>query len=224
MNQPIPSMKVNRLGAGVFTIENFLTPSECAEFIAESEALGYEEAAIRTEDGDRLYKDARNNDRIIFDKRELASSLYQRARPLLPAEIKGWFLSGFNERFRFYRYEKQQQFVWHQDGTVRLSETEESLLTFMIYLNDEFEGGRHRLRLGGGPACARDGTGISASPSPSRIRGHRRREVRSADGRDVCRQCLTCPASGRPKALALCLRSGRNVKRYKLKNHEYPSP
>jgi predicted 2-oxoglutarate/Fe(II)-dependent dioxygenase YbiX len=141
MNQPIPSMKVNRLGAGVFTIENFLAPSECAEFIAESEALGYEEAAIRTEDGDRLYKDARNNDRIVFDKRELASSLYQRARPLLPAEIKGWFLSGFNERFRFYRYEKQQQFVWHQDGTVRLSETEESLLTFMIYLNDEFEGG-----------------------------------------------------------------------------------
>jgi hypothetical protein len=135
------NMQVNRLGAGVFTIEKFLSPNECAQFIAESESLGYEEAAIRTEDGDRLYKDARNNDRIIFDRRELAAKLYERALPALPANIEGWVVSGFNERFRYYRYEKQQQFVWHYDGTVCIRPTEESFLTFMIYLNADFKGG-----------------------------------------------------------------------------------
>ena len=50
-------------------------------------------------------------------------------------------VSGFNERFRYYRYEKQQQFTWHQDGAVRLDSGEESFLTFMIYLNDQFDGG-----------------------------------------------------------------------------------
>ncbi len=134
-------MNIHRLGAGVFTIEDFLSPEECAHYIATSEAMGYAEAAIRTDDGDRLYKDARNNDRIIVDDRELAATLFERAQPMLAPESDGWRLSGFNERFRFYRYEHQQQFTWHQDGTVRLSEDEESFLTFMIYLNDNFEGG-----------------------------------------------------------------------------------
>ena len=134
-------MTINRLGAGVFTIEDFLSPLECAQFIAASEAMGYAEAAIRTDDGDQLYKDVRNNDRIIVDDRELAARLFQRAQPLLPAQLDGWQISGFNARFRYYRYEHQQQFAWHQDGTVRLSEHEESFLTFMIYLNDQFEGG-----------------------------------------------------------------------------------
>lgn len=134
-------MHVNSLGAGIFTVDNFLSQKECSLLISESESHGYEEAAIRTDEGDRLYKEARNNDRIIFDSRELAVKLYERASPLLPAQLNGWQISGFNERFRYYRYDKEQQFVWHQDGTVRISENEESFLTFMIYLNDDFEGG-----------------------------------------------------------------------------------
>jgi len=134
-------MQVHRLGGGVFTIEGFLSPAECQAFIADSESLGYEEAAIRADDGERLYKDARNNDRILHDAPTLAAVLYERARPLLPAELDGWTVSGFNPRWRFYRYDRSQQFTWHQDGTVRVSPTEESFLTFMIYLNDDFEGG-----------------------------------------------------------------------------------
>jgi predicted 2-oxoglutarate/Fe(II)-dependent dioxygenase YbiX len=134
-------MHVNSHGAGVFTIESFLSPAECAQYIAESEAVGYEEAAIKTDEGDRLYKDARNNDRIILDSQTLAASLYRRALPHLPPEQNGWSISGFNERLRYYRYDKQQKFTWHQDGTVRPSPKEESFLTFMIYLNDNFEGG-----------------------------------------------------------------------------------
>ncbi|UUZ51302.1 2OG-Fe(II) oxygenase [Massilia sp. B-10] len=46
-----------------------------------------------------------------------------------------------NERFRFYRYTAQQFFKWHQDGTFRRSEHEESFLTFIMYLNDDYTGG-----------------------------------------------------------------------------------
>ena len=102
---------------------------------------GLPEAAIRTDDGERPYKDARNNDRLVFDDRALADRLFQRAAPHLPPELYGARLHGLNERWRFYRYERQQQFTWHVDGTVRLPGGEESILTFMIYLNDDFEGG-----------------------------------------------------------------------------------
>lgn len=135
------TMEVRRLGAGVFTIPGFLSPAECASFIESSERRGYAEAGIRTEQGELLYKDARNNDRVVFDDASLAQFLFDRARPLLPPEIDGWQLAGFNYRFRYYRYAERQQFDWHLDGTVRAIPGQESFLTFMMYLNEGFEGG-----------------------------------------------------------------------------------
>jgi predicted 2-oxoglutarate/Fe(II)-dependent dioxygenase YbiX len=134
-------MEIHRFGAGVFTITGFLSQAECAAFIGGSEKRGYSEAGIRTEDGELLYKEARNNDRVVFDDASLAQFLFERARPLLPAEIDGWRLCGFNDRFRYYRYSERQQFDWHLDGTVRVVPGRESFLTFMMYLNDDFEGG-----------------------------------------------------------------------------------
>ncbi len=134
-------MRINRLGAGIITIEGFLSPDECNAFIARSEEIGFAEAAIKTDDGDILDKGIRNNDRIILDDPELAAHLFARAQPLLPPVLDECPLAGFNERFRYYRYENQQKFAWHQDGTVRIDPNLESFLTFMIYLNDDFEGG-----------------------------------------------------------------------------------
>lgn len=71
----------------------------------------------------------------------MASSLFERARFALPATYKRWRLAGFNERLRYYRYSKDQQFDWHLDGSVQLNPGMASALTFMIYLNDGFEGG-----------------------------------------------------------------------------------
>ena len=45
------NMTTRSYGAGVFAIAGFLTPQECAHFIATSEANGYSEAAVRTDDG-----------------------------------------------------------------------------------------------------------------------------------------------------------------------------
>ena len=48
---------------------------------------------------------------------------------------------GVNELLRFYRYDPGQQFNWHQDFPFERDNGEQSYLTFMIYLNDNFEGG-----------------------------------------------------------------------------------
>lgn len=135
-------MQVERLGAGIFTIRGFLSAEECASFIETSEARGYGEAGIRVDDEEQILKEVRNNDRVIRDDPGLARSLFDRARPALPPEIEGWQLAGLNERFRFYRYAGGQLFDWHLDGTVAPGDGRESFLTFMVYLNEDFEGGR----------------------------------------------------------------------------------
>jgi prolyl 4-hydroxylase len=134
-------MHINQYGAGVLTIEDFLSIDECAHYIELSEKIGYEASEIDTLTGMRRLEEARNNDRIIYDKPELAALLYERARPHLTEEIQGWKLCGFNDRLRFYRYGQEEYFKWHKDGTFAKSEMEESFLTFMIYLNANFEGG-----------------------------------------------------------------------------------
>lgn len=134
-------MDVERLGAGIFVIHDFLTAAECGHHLQESERIGFSEAAISTGDGEQMAKDFRNNDRIIYDNTALADALFQRAQPLLPPTIGGWRLCGFNERFRFYRYQGEQFFKLHKDGSFRRNAAEESFLTFLIYLNDNFTGG-----------------------------------------------------------------------------------
>lgn len=134
-------MQLHRLGGGIFTIDGFLAPEECARLIVRGEGMGFQEATITTADGERLYPDERNNHRVIFDDPVLGAELFTRASSVLPPSIDGWMLSGFNLRFRFYRYTPKQLFAWHKDGTVRLSATTESFLTFMMYLNEDFKGG-----------------------------------------------------------------------------------
>lgn len=69
-------MQVERLGAGIFTIREFLTPEECASFIERSEGHGYGEAGIRVDDEEQILKDVRNNDRVIWDDPELTFMVY----------------------------------------------------------------------------------------------------------------------------------------------------
>jgi hypothetical protein len=43
--------------------------------------------------------------------------------------------------FRVYKYLPGQQFKMHRDGSYERNENEKSFYTFLIYLNDDFEGG-----------------------------------------------------------------------------------
>lgn len=131
----------------IFTIDNILSPAECAEYILLSENIGYTDAPITTIRGFQMRPDIRNNERVILDDPERASDLWKRVSAEIPSKIGKWQAVGLNERFRFYRYDPGQRFAPHHDGSYRRSNGEESLLTFMIYLNEGFEGGETRFDL-----------------------------------------------------------------------------
>jgi predicted 2-oxoglutarate/Fe(II)-dependent dioxygenase YbiX len=128
-------------GDRVFLLRDFLTAEECAAFVAHSEQAGYEEATITTAAGMVMRKDVRDNDRLMVDDPALAAAWWLRAEPFLPGRLRNRPALGFNERFRYYRYDPGQRFAPHYDGPFRRDNGEESLLTFMAYLNDDFSGG-----------------------------------------------------------------------------------
>ena len=128
-------------GDRVLVIREFLTREECRSYVAQSEHAGYEDATINTSSGAVMAKQIRDNARLIVDNNQLADEWWQRAEPFLPQRIQGWRAVGFNERFRFYRYDPGQRFAPHFDGYFSRENGERSQLTFMVYLNSGFIGG-----------------------------------------------------------------------------------
>jgi len=130
----------------IFVVRQFLSPEECDRFIAQAESLDFQSAPISTAPGPLESKDVRDNDRVVLDDSDLAAELWVKARPHVPAVLADVLsrrceAAGFNERFRFYRYDVGQRLAPHADGRFKRESGEESRLTWMIYLNDGFSGG-----------------------------------------------------------------------------------
>ena len=132
----------------IYTITDLFTEQECEAWIAQSESLGYELATINSQQGPQHLPNIRNNARVILDDRSLAEQLWQRVENDVPNVFRGWKTVGLNERLRFYRYDVGQKFSWHADGCVRLDNGQQSMVTFMVYLNQNFLGGETLFRGG----------------------------------------------------------------------------
>ncbi len=130
------------LNDSIFVVEDFLTAEECQQYIKMSEDIGYEDALVNTPQGQVRRADVRNNERVMWNDEELAARLWERAEDFVLTEFEGRVAIGVNELFRFYRYERGQQFNWHQDFPYERDNGEASLWTLMIYLNDDCEGGQ----------------------------------------------------------------------------------
>jgi prolyl 4-hydroxylase len=126
----------------IFTVSGLLTPAECEEYIDLGEAQGFAPAPINGAFGPTHRPDVRNNERVMLDAPDFAAKLCDQAWPWIPKQVGFWRAVGVNERLRLYRYDPGQQFEWHIDGSFERRNGERSLITFMIYLNDGFEGGR----------------------------------------------------------------------------------
>src|SRR5262249_26978647 len=112
-----------------------------------SENNGYDEAPISTAGGFIMRKDVRNNTRVMLDDPLTVKYIWEKIKPYVPEILEGWKASGLNERIRYYRYDPNQYFAWHYDGCYRRNEDEESKLTLMLYLNDDFTGGETKFNL-----------------------------------------------------------------------------
>ncbi len=134
-------MPLNSLTNNIFTIDNFWTKQECEDFISKSELIGYEPATIDTEKGQIVVETVRNNNRVIYKDTILADKLWQQLKPFAPKQIGNSKAIGLNELFRFYKYQVGQEFKRHRDQSFIRNDIEASYFTFMIYLNDNYEGG-----------------------------------------------------------------------------------
>jgi hypothetical protein len=128
----------------IFTISGVLSADECHEQIAFAERRGFDVATIEAREGPRLDREMRNNDRVIVDDMDRADRLWSRVVRFVPRRRQGRQVLGLNERIRYYRYRPGQRFSWHYDKSFERDNGEASLFTFMIYLNDGYQGGATR--------------------------------------------------------------------------------
>ncbi|MEO1416147.1 MAG: 2OG-Fe(II) oxygenase [Bacteroidota bacterium] len=132
------------IAPGVFTLSSFFSLEECRSWIQISESMGYQMAGVGEKQ--RVMTQIRNNERLLYDSVDLAEELWERLVDFVPAKIENMKAVGLNERFRFYKYKPEQRFKSHIDGSFYRNEQEKSLLTFMVYLNEDMEGGATRFK------------------------------------------------------------------------------
>lgn len=157
-------------GLGLAT--NVLSPAECKAIIAAGESVNFLPDAPVREDGDVSI--LAHNFYWVVDT-AFHDALWSRISPYVPSAVDGRVARGINRRFRVYRYVPGAEYRCHIDGAwppsgILADDTyvydaspegkkQSSLFTFLVYLNDEFEGGETTFFL---PA-AREGT-LNAYP------------------------------------------------------------
>jgi hypothetical protein len=136
-------------------IKNVLSPEECKAIIAGGEAVEFIPDAPIRDDGEEVSVLAHNFYWIIDSA--FHTRLWDRVKEYVPASVGGRKVRGLNRRFRVYRYVPGAEYRCHIDGAWPPSgisplgkyvydssapdKRQSSLFTFLIYLNDEFEGG-----------------------------------------------------------------------------------
>ncbi len=135
---------LNTVTNSIWTIDHFLSDRECDDLILFSEQKGYSEADVGLKSGAKMMKNIRDNYRLIYEDEKLSKDLWAIAEATHSFIVDGKSPLGINERFRFYRYDSGQRFKRHIDGRFKRNDTEESRITFMIYLNDDYTGGETR--------------------------------------------------------------------------------
>merc|ERR1719203_2349328 len=141
--------RVELFGDHAFVLRNFLSVAECDDVIRQAEAFGM----CAPSETHRM----RLCERVKVMSEDLADVLFQRALPYLndiqvweserprgvptAAMLGAWKPSTINPCFRVCRYDVGGFFLPHHDGDFVKSSRNRSLKTFMVYLNDDFDGG-----------------------------------------------------------------------------------
>ncbi|MEM7348594.1 MAG: oxidoreductase [Chloroflexota bacterium] len=160
---------------GAYQLLNVLSMAECWNFIYLSESLGYlPDAAVS------LPREVRHNDSFTWVTDEQTDQLiWQRMQHLASEKLEIFAHkqpTGLNARFRFYRYGTGDYFKEHGDGAWPGSRVIEktlvpnaysdsySMMTVLLFLNDDFEGGATRFLVNADDLTqpAREGSNVAA--------------------------------------------------------------
>lgn len=128
------------LGNNIFQFADVYTPAECLQFIQRAESIGFDAASVQLANSQQLVTQIRNNDRVTLHDQEVADGMWNRISAFLPM-LDSCHPVGVDGRIRFYRYLPGQRFKRHKDGSATDDAGHVSKLSYLIYLNDEFEGG-----------------------------------------------------------------------------------
>ncbi len=138
--------------SGAFQLLGVLSPTECQRLVETAESVGFLEDAAVT-----LPRTVRHNHSLTWVMDEHTSDLiWFRCAPFFDNASDRYFGKrpvGLNNRFRFYRYQEGDFFKFHTDGSWPGSRIVDgdlvanaypdrwSMLTFLLFLSDEYEGG-----------------------------------------------------------------------------------
>ncbi|KAJ7472454.1 hypothetical protein B0H11DRAFT_2039073 [Mycena galericulata] len=141
---------------GAFIINDVFEHSECKALVDAAEAVGMLPDEPTAGSATQLASVLAHNFIWLADTNFL-STMYSRVVDLLPQTIHGGAVRGINARFRLYRYRPGALYRPHIDGAWPASALDDttvppsyvydsdpavySRLTFLIYLNDDFDGG-----------------------------------------------------------------------------------
>ncbi|KAF8201347.1 hypothetical protein K438DRAFT_1717077 [Mycena galopus ATCC 62051] len=142
---------------GAFIINDVFSPAECQSLISAAETVGLLPDEPIAGSATQLASVLAHNFIWLADA-DFIGALYARVVALLPQTVHGGAVRGINRRFRLYRYRPGALYRPHIDGAWPASALDEttpsapayvydsdpavySRLTFLIYLNDDFDGG-----------------------------------------------------------------------------------
>lgn len=134
-----------KLNEHIITYPNFISEERCKEILAIERE--YEVSPIATKDGAKIDTTVRNNTRSILFSKNLAKEFFELLKEHLPTTTT-LFPDSLNEMLRYYKYVPGEYFNWHRDafyvppGIVGVR----SYYTFMVYLNEGYEGGETEFR------------------------------------------------------------------------------
>jgi len=150
----------------VFVIHNLLSRHECRRIVEFSEQMGYTEDAPVS-----LGRNIRRNENCVWIMDERVNRvIFERIQQYLPetVEFQGHAMHGplgLNRRWRLYKYHPGDVFKQHTDGPWPPAGIDErdgryipdtsdgtalTWMTFLIYLNDDFDGGSTKFPTGVG--------------------------------------------------------------------------
>lgn len=134
----------------LWTVPDLFSADECAALLASAERHEWLPATVNGAAGRVVEATVRDSSTAVLRDPELPAEMYRRVLPHVPRRMSVELgargrvpleVSGVFAPVRIYRYEPGQHFGLHQDQSYTGGDGTRSLLTFMVYLNEDFGGG-----------------------------------------------------------------------------------